>query len=599
MKKGYRNKRAILGLFLFLGMSIGQESYIAQKLMVENNIRSRIKDALSKIVDEYKYVINVDVELEISDEVNEQFTMQQPKTNGVPKAESTSPYQTTTQVTEPTKSKNKSGGGGMYSIGLPIPGFEIEMADGKKKTFETNSHEPVKETIVVVPENSASNQSQAFQKTDIIKSRKRPSRAEVNRVDISLILQEGAAPELIENIRQLTMAAANFNRNRGDKLTIMTASFKERRDQRSAETILLKNIAEKIELLENKRVVDTDSREESWREELQRYRDEETARITSVEDLLKSEIDQLKIEARERAFQEEKNAMLKNDSLKLKKLNDEIQALKDMQYSAQDKESVKQSSVDSVKYSNLDTKLKSLQGMLLSAMMKDSLAAKKIAEEKIAKELAIKEKEKASRDSLIEEKLAMLEATQTELDQIQTEIENAGPDMKTILLALVSGVAVLLLVVLLMNKSKQPPAPPWMYPPPPRRKPKRKKKKKSSEKSKKDEKDEKDEKEVVEEKKPSEPEVIAEASEPAPEPTPEIEPHQSPKSIDDDPSVLQSEVNDIRKSVISMSVGQPDKTTQIVKDWMEAPAPPVPEPEAPAPEPESGDDDNSDKKKKK
>ena len=70
---------------------------------------------------------------------------------------------------------------------------------------------------------------------------------------ISLILQEGAAPELIENIRQLTMAASKFDRNRGDKLTIMTASFREKRDQRSAEQIMLKNIAEKIELLEQKK----------------------------------------------------------------------------------------------------------------------------------------------------------------------------------------------------------------------------------------------------------------------------------------------------------------------------------------------------------
>ena len=194
MKKGYRNKRAILGLFLFLGMSIGQESYIAQKLMVENNIRTRIKDALSKIVDEYKYVINVDVELEISDEVNEQFTMVTPKGSSSSKAEKTSPYQTTVPSVEPTKSKEKSNtGGGMYSVGLPIPGFEIEMADGKKKTFETNSHEPVKETITIVPETNSPARSQSSQKTDIIKSRKRPSRAEVKRVDISLILQEGAA----------------------------------------------------------------------------------------------------------------------------------------------------------------------------------------------------------------------------------------------------------------------------------------------------------------------------------------------------------------------------------------------------------------------
>jgi hypothetical protein len=66
----------------------------------------------------------------------------------------------------------------------------------------------------------------------------------------------------------------------------------------------------------------------------------------------------------------------------------------------------------------------------------------------------------------------------------------------------------------------------------------------------------------------------------------------------EDASVLQSEVNDIRKSVISLSVGQPGKTTQIVKDWMDAPAPPEPVVEVPAPE-ESEDEKKKNKKKKK
>ena len=33
---------------------------------------------------------------------------------------------------------------------------------------------------------------------------KRPARAEIRKMELSLILQEGAAPELIENIRQIT-----------------------------------------------------------------------------------------------------------------------------------------------------------------------------------------------------------------------------------------------------------------------------------------------------------------------------------------------------------------------------------------------------------
>ena len=56
----------------------------------------------------------------------------------------------------------------------------------------------------------------------------------------------------------------------------------------------------------------------------------------------------------------------------------------------------------------------------------------------------------------------------------------------------------------------------------------------------------------------------------------------------DDPNVIRSEIDDIRKSVVSMSVGQPDRTTTIVKEWLEQPAPAAPETtEAPA---ESGGD---------
>ena len=65
-----------LTLFSLAGLLVAQGSgYLAQKLMVENNIRERVRDALSKIVDNNKYVINVDVDLEISDEVEEQITV--------------------------------------------------------------------------------------------------------------------------------------------------------------------------------------------------------------------------------------------------------------------------------------------------------------------------------------------------------------------------------------------------------------------------------------------------------------------------------------------------------------------------------------------
>ena len=63
----------------------------------------------------------------------------------------------------------------------------------------------------------------------------------------------------------------------------------------------------------------------------------------------------------------------------------------------------------------------------------------------------------------------------------------------------------------------------------------------------------------------------------------------------EDVAVLQSEVNDMKQAVVSMSVGQPQAATKIVKDWILEEAPPEPEPVALEPE----EDDSGKKKKKK
>ena len=57
------------------------------------------------------------------------------------------------------------------------------------------------------------------------------------------------------------------------------------------------------------------------------------------------------------------------------------------------------------------------------------------------------------------------------------------------------------------------------------------------------------------------------------------------------PNVLKSEIDDIRKSIVSMSVGQPTRTSTIVKEWLEQPAPEAPAPEA---EESSGGDSGGD-----
>ena len=400
--KSITKKLAILSL---AGLLIGQGSgYLAQKLMVENSIRERVRDALSKIVDNNKYVINVDVDLEISDEVEEQITVlaareTQKAVEAAPsiQTETDKSLSSIKQSIDVEENVEKSS----YSVGLPIPGFEMDFTkSGNKKSKKADKPAPpvisvdTKEPIEVTTPDVEPNDP----RVDKVIARTSPSRAEIKKMYISLILQEGAAPELIENIRQLTMAASKFDRNRGDKLTIMTASFREKRDQRSAEQIMLKNIAEKIELLEQKREIEENSQDRTWKDELTRYRDEESARRQEDRKFFEGQISQLEQQAKNRAYAQEKKEMLLRDSLKLKKLNDEIIALKTMLKSSERRDSLKsiskQERIDSLRYANLSSELDDLAKSLQTAVSKKSKNEEVIAKQKIQEEMAEREKQK-------------------------------------------------------------------------------------------------------------------------------------------------------------------------------------------------------------
>ena len=617
MIKIVSNIKKRLAVFLLSALLIGQGSgYLAQKLMVENNIRERIKDALSKIIDSNKYVINVDIDLDISDEVEEQITVLSEKnsnqsTNDMPEEKNTV-EESLSSIQQSIESEEESSQSG-YSVGLPIPGFEMDFTNSNKASKKAEEPKPpvmsveTKKPIEVTDKSSSSNEP----RVDKILSRTRPSRAEVKKMYISLILQEGAAPELIENIRQLTMAAAKFDRNRGDKLTIMTASFRERRDQRSAEQIMLKNIAEKIELLEQKREIEENTQDATWKDELTRYREEEAARREDDRKFFEGQISQLEQQAKDRAYAQEKKDMLLRDSLKLKKLNDEIVALKSMLKSAEKRDSLKtvskQERIDSLRYVSLSTELDELAKSLQTAVVSKSKDEEVKAKRKIQAEMAEREKQKEEREQEIADKIRELDSVQEELDKLHQDMEKESGNTFIILIVLGALVFILiaaLIFVLLRNNSRQAPVPPWMMPPPPRR-PRRKRREAPNK-----------EKESKQNSKTEEPASKSQSEEPVvtpPAPQPEqsadqevtgaskeeSQPESSlPPSSDNDPDVVRSEINDIRKSVVSMSVGQPDRTTTIVKEWLEQPEPTPPaEPEQEAPAADADSDGSEEKEK--
>lgn len=501
-----RSKRVFvftLTLGLIVTISLGQTNgYLAQKLMIENDLRKRIANALEKVIDNRKYVVDVSIDLEISSAIENQTTYS-PSGGDDNALKSLQGAENLLNAAD-TPSRG--------SVGLPIPGFDF-TAEPPTKDAET----------------AASNESAPMEspsKPNIVsrtQTETRPAMASVRNMEISIIIQEGAAPELIENIRQVVMVASRFNRPRGDILSIMTASFKERRDQKTAEQVLLKNIAEKLESLESQR---ERLGEVDWKQELENYKDSEAERRQEDRLYFQSKLAEFETAARDQSYDQEKEAILRQDSVRLQALNEEIQNLK---------------------------------AFLGTEDLTDSAATE------VQSSVQQKLDEKESLDSQIAEKIAELDRIQSGLDN-QPRSSGGGAGIKTgtvVFISLLSALVFILVVVLvfiLINKPKQQmPPPPWMmYPPRPKKK---------------------DDGNNREAPKPA---VVS----PVPEPQQSVE----------DISVLQSEVNDMKQAVVSMSVGQPQAATKIVKDWILEEAPPEPEP---APEAPAEDDGGKKKKKKK
>ena len=313
MKKGYKI-HPFIWVFLFsLTLLLGQQtsSYLTQKLMVESGLRERIGDALSKIIDDQKYVIDVDVDIEITGEKEEQITIipgDRPIYD-----EASALEQLTTIIGEAAPGDGSAEDTEFSSMGLPIPGFDFEV-EAEPQVSQESAARGQAGPDMVVPIQEPTMAGERVQSKTL--THRVPAVAAVKRIQISIILQEGAAPELIENIRQVVMVASRFDRTRGDVLSIMTASFKERRDEKSAEQVLLKNIADKLEQLQG---------------------GESGGMKKSIEDAVsepmtafKSRLNELEQANLRNKFEYERKTKLLRDSLQLGDLKGEIISLKEV-----------------------------------------------------------------------------------------------------------------------------------------------------------------------------------------------------------------------------------------------------------------------------
>ena len=312
MKKGYKI-HPFIWVFLFsLTLLFGQQtsSYLTQKLMVESDLRERIGNALSKVIDDQKYVIDVDVDIEVTGEKEEQITI-------IPSDrpiydEASALEELTTIIGKAAPRDGSDPESEFSSMGLPIPGFDFEV-EAEPQVAQESSKEGQQGPGMVVPIQEPGSTTERVQSKTLTK--RVPAIAAVKRLQISIILQEGAAPELIENIRQVVMVASRFDRTRGDVLSIMTASFKERRDEKSAEQVLLKSIADKLEVLQSGE--GDDALTKSIEKE-----------ISGPLLELKEQLNNLERRSAEDKFEYERKTALLRDSLQLRALKEEITSLK-------------------------------------------------------------------------------------------------------------------------------------------------------------------------------------------------------------------------------------------------------------------------------
>ena len=312
MKRGHKIYPFSWFFVLSLSLLLGQQSssYLTQKLMVESDLRSRIASALSKIIDDQKYVIDVDVDIEVTGEKEEQITI-------IPSDrpiydEASALEELTTIIGEAAPRDGSDPESEFSSMGLPIPGFDFEV-EAEPQVAQESSNEGQQGPGMVVPIQEPGSTTERVQSKTLTK--RVPAIAAVKRLQISIILQEGAAPELIENIRQVVMVASRFDRTRGDVLSIMTASFKERRDEKSAEQVLLKSIADKLEVLQSGE--GDDALTKSIEKE-----------ISGPLLELKEQLNNLERRSAEDKFEYERKTALLRDSLQLRALKEEITSLK-------------------------------------------------------------------------------------------------------------------------------------------------------------------------------------------------------------------------------------------------------------------------------
>jgi len=380
----------------------------------------------------------------------------------------------------------------------------------------------------------------------------------VEKMELTVILEDPISPQIIENIRTVTMVAAHFNRERGDKLQVMTADFQgATTDKPDTEQLLLKSIAEKMtaiearqkEEAENERIKELEAQQAQMKidQANKEARDAEMARIRQEEadkqKAYEAELAKLKQQEEER-IRERENELRELREQEENRLAEERRQL----FEAQQEQAQDRLRQDSLRLALLTEQLEDL---------KDQLSAVDLEEEQRLK-LELEQKRREAEKSAIKDREDRLKQQMDELESQRLQATMIPEDDDDLLWLFIIGAAVLVglavIIGALMGGRRSTPEPP----------------------------------------------IATDMAQPEVEPEPEPEIEEAPaEELEPEPEVdpeLVDEVDSIKKSVVSLAVSKPGSASSIVKDWLQDTGEAEEEETA---EEETEDDTSKGKKKKK
>jgi len=352
----------------------------------------------------------------------------------------------------------------------------------------------------------------------------------VQKMELTVILEDPISPQVIENIRTVTMVAAHFNRERGDKLQVMTADFQGKTNNKpDTEQLLLKSIAEKMTAIEarqkveteNKQIKDLEAQQERMRLEQanKAAQDAELYRIRESERVKQQEHDAEL--ARIRA-QEEDRIRQRENELKDLRVQEEARLAEERRqmFEAQQGQARDRLRQDSIRLALLSEQLDDL---------KKQLSAVDLEEEQRLK-LTLEQNRREAEKSAIKEREDKLKQQMDDLQNQRLQASMIPEDEDNLLWVFIIGAGVLVGLAIIIGALMGGRRRTQDYP------------------------------------QGNEIDPPAVAMKPEPEPATEPEEEEVEPEIDHE---LIDEVDSIKKSVVSLAVSKPGSASSIVKEWLQ------------------------------